>query len=107
MSLFSFSSYGNMVIPHVLYQVSNAKEVLQFISTETGCSVTMLLTSCLSLCMTLVLTSYAVQHHSECNPVKDERSVGLHNMLMNHLSAEVELFNYYGLNLHLFYVYCR
>ena len=92
MSLFSFSAYGNMVIPHVLYQVSNPEEVLQFISMETGCSVTMLLTSCLSLCMALVLTSYAMQHHSECNAVKDERSVALHNMLINHLSAEVDLF---------------
>ena len=89
MSLFSFSAYGNMIIPHVLYQVSNAKEVLQFISVETGCSVTTLLTSCLPLCMTLVLTSYAIQHDSECGTVKDERSVALHNMLINHLSAEV------------------
>ena len=88
-----------MVIPHILYQASNAKEVLQFISMETGCPVTMLLTSCLPLCMTLVLTSYAIQHD---RTVKDERSVALHNMLIDHLSAEVDLFNSYDLNLYLF-----
>ena len=79
-----------MVIPHVLYQASNANELVQFISVETGCSVAMLLTSCLSLCMTLVLTSYAVQHYHSCNTVKDERSIALHNMLTNLLSAEVD-----------------
>lgn len=89
--MFHYSSYGTVVIPHVLYQVSNTKEVMEFISTESGCSVTTLLTSCLSLCMTLVLTSYALQHHSECSSVKDERSVALHNLLLNCLSEEVKM----------------
>lgn len=81
-----------MVIPHILYQVSNAEQVIQFIATETGCSIATLLTSCLSLCMTLVLTSYAMQHHDRLGPLKDERSLGLYNMLKNHLSEEVEYF---------------
>ena len=81
-----------MMIPHVLYQVSNAKQVMQFISMETGCSMTTLLTSCLPLCMTLVLTSYAVQHGSGSSPVKDERSVALYNVLINHLPEEVYIF---------------
>ena len=80
-----------MIIPHVLYQVSNTKEVIQFISTETGCSVSTLLTACLPLCMTLVLTSYAVQHHSDSSPIKDERSIALYNMLIDHLSEEVDI----------------
>ena len=80
-----------MVIPHVLYQVSNTKEVMQFVSVETGCSTSTLLTTCLPLCMTLVLTSYAIQHHSESSPVKDERSIALYNMLINHLSEEVNM----------------
>ena len=88
--LFLSSAYGSVVIPHILYQASNADELMQFISMETGCSVTVLLTSCLSLCMALVLESYAVQHHHSCNAVKDERSVALHNMLINHLSDEVD-----------------
>ena len=81
-----------MMIPHVLYQVSNAKQVMQFISMETGCSMTTLLTPCLPLCMTLVLTSYAVQHCSDSSPVKDERSVTLYNMLIDHLPVEVYIF---------------
>ena len=83
-----------MIIPHVLYQVSNTKEVMQFISMETGCSVTTLLTGCLPLCMTLVLTSYAVQHHSDPSPMKDERSIALYNMLINHLPEEVDIILY-------------
>ena len=83
-----------MVVPHVLYQVSNTKEVMQFISMETCCSVSTLLTACLPLCMTLVLTSYAVQHHSDSSPTKDERSIALYNMLINHLPEEVDVILY-------------
>lgn len=81
-----------MVIPHVLHQVSNADEAIQFIAKETGSSVTTLLTSCLPLCMMLVLTSNAIQQHSGCDTRKDERSVALHNMLMTHISEEVAIY---------------
>ena len=78
-----------MVIPHVLYHVTSAEETIQFISMTTNCPVTELLTNCLPLCMSLVLSSYAVQHHSGQGSRRDEHPVVLHNLLLIHLSEEV------------------
>jgi len=69
--------------------VTAAEETIQYISMTTGSPVTELLTNCLPLCMSLVLSSYAVQHHSGQGSRRDEHPVALHNLLLIHLSEEV------------------
>jgi len=83
------SCYGDVIIPHVLYHATTAEETIQFISVTTGRPVTELLTNCLPLCMSLVLSSYAIQHHSGEGSKRDEHPVALHNLLLIHLSEEV------------------
>ena len=69
--------------------MTTAEETILYISMTTGSPVTELLTNCLPLCMSLVLSSYAVQHHSGQGSRRDEHPVALHNLLLIHLSEEV------------------
>jgi len=80
-----------VVIPHILYHVTTAEETIRYISMTTGNPVTELLTNCLPLCMSLVLSSYAMQHYCGQGSKRDEHPVGLHNLLLIHLSEEVRV----------------